>query len=217
MKALLAIAVLIASSSRVAAQTIPDLPRGDAWASFGWQHTDTPEEDDDVYGTRGRTVLAAAGGGVYWLPRLKLELDTSTPTHNAYRRTEHTIAGTVQRYEYSRIDFDRWGMAATQTFDMVSNAWFTPYVGIGAVIAREKREEYLESVVVYDTTSRPVDRPAFVPHELPEQRRTIVRPLAAIGFRTYTSQRVFFRSDLRLVFHGGVESVLVRFGFGLDF
>jgi hypothetical protein len=42
-------------------------------------------------------------------------------------------------------------------------------------------------------------------------------PFAATGFKAYLAQRAFFRSDLRFAFRDGLEDVLLRFGFGVDF
>ena len=37
------------------------------------------------------------------------------------------------------------------------------------------------------------------------------------GFTAYLTQRGFFRSDLKVTLRDGVDEVLLRFGFGVDF
>ena len=46
---------------------------------------------------------------------------------------------------------------------------------------------------------------------------TEVRPFVATGFKAYMTQRAFFRSDVRVGVRDGVDEVLLRFGFGVDF
>jgi hypothetical protein len=69
---------------------------------------------------------------------------------------------------------------------------------------------------VYDPTLRvPLEtRPARTyPRETPRH----TRPFAGFGFKSYMTPRSFFRSDVKLVFRDGIDEVLLRLGFGVDF
>jgi len=217
---ILAIAVLAGTPRAAAAQQAqPTLPRADAWGSFGWQHAH--HDDENSFRTRGsRPVLLTAGGGVYWSPHLRLEVDSGTPTRDVLNYTEHTTVGTVQRFEYAHVIYDRWSLAAAQTYEFLPNAWFNPYVGLGLEMTRQTRKERVDSLFEFDTTSRPPPPGSthFEPtHEDSSERRTRVSPFAALGFKSYVSRRAFFRTDARVAVHSGVDGVLIRFGFGVDF
>jgi hypothetical protein len=43
------------------------------------------------------------------------------------------------------------------------------------------------------------------------------RPFAGLGAKLYMTPRAFFRTDLRVLVDSGVDEVLFRFGFGVDF
>ena len=46
---------------------------------------------------------------------------------------------------------------------------------------------------------------------------TIVRPFAELGFKGYMTRWAFFTGDTRVMFRGGIDEVLFRVGFGVDF
>jgi hypothetical protein len=48
-------------------------------------------------------------------------------------------------------------------------------------------------------------------------RRTIARPFAEIGFKGYMAQQAFVTVDSRVLIRHGIDEVLLRLGFGLDF
>lgn len=210
--------VLVSSGVASAQEPVGTLPRGDAWGSFGWALGRTG--DEDAYLTRGtRRIIGGVGGGVYWSPNLKFEIDTSTPNRHAVSRFEHTSVGTVQTYRYLRTVEDRWGVAAVQQYEFLPNSWFSPYAGVGVEVGRRTREDYLQGVTVYDTASQPgrVSDQFLGEQEIGSERGTVVRPLVTIGFKGYMTRRAFFRSDARVTFHNGVDEVKLRFGFGVDF
>ena len=45
----------------------------------------------------------------------------------------------------------------------------------------------------------------------------LVSPFVSAGFKAYLTQHGFFRSDLKVTLRDGVDEVLLRFGFGVDF
>ena len=207
---LLIVALLATCARGASAQPSPALQRADTWAAFGWHHTDVPD-DAFTYGGRTNRVVGTVGGGWYWSPYLKTEVDTGTPVRTTFYRIEPVTIGNVTVSRYSRIAERSWTFAAVQIVEFLPNAWFTPYIGAGVAATRRTREEYVESVFPVDPVSR---RPLETETE---GRGTVVRPLAALGFKAYLSRRVFFRTETRLAFRSGVDHSLVRFGFGVDF
>jgi hypothetical protein len=102
-----------------------------------------------------------------------------------------------------------------QTYEFLTNAWFTPLVGAGIEVGSEKREKYLEGISVFDSGRQQGSSQERV--ELSSERRSVLRPLAIAGFKAYFSRRVFFRTDGRVAFHNGVTGVSFRLGLGVDF
>src|SRR5436190_21189896 len=140
-----------------------------------------------------------------------MELDVGTPVRTSFYRVQPIVIGNVTTPGYSRTAERSWTLAAVQIVEFLPNAWFTPYVGAGMGSTSRTREEYVESVFLFDPVSR---QPIEAEHE---EHRTVLRPVAAIGFKAYLSRRAFFRTDTRLTLRSGVEHSLVRFGFGVDF
>lgn len=192
----------------------PGLPRGDAWAGIGWHHVSSGEEDTDR-SWDNRRLIGSAGGGWYWSPHFKTEVDAHTTSRSSFYHFEQILTGDQRGTRYSRITYETQTIAAVQTYEFLSNSWFTPYAGAGLAVARQTREEYIEPIVIYDTSGRATR--VQDARELEPERRTLLRPLAAVGFKAYLSRRAFFRTDARLVFRSRLEQVLIRFGFGADF
>ena len=204
---------LVASSAN--AQS-PDLPRADAWGALGWRHG--LYDDEESYSTRdGRNAQASAGAGFYYTPHLKIEFDTGTPTSDTRAGAEQIVNGTIQTFRYVHLTYETWGVGVIQTYDFLTNAWFTPFVGAGIEVGSEKREEYLEGVSVFDLSGRQQGSSSQDRRELSSERRSVLRPLAIAGFKAYFSRRVFFRTDSRVVVHDGVSGVSLRLGLGVDF
>lgn len=44
-----------------------------------------------------------------------------------------------------------------------------------------------------------------------------VRPCLETGFKAYMTPRAYFRGDMRVLVHKGIDEVLLRCGFGVDF
>ncbi len=211
----LAGALVIGSPGMASAQPASDvLPRADAWGSFGWAFDSTPQDND--YRTSGnRRLIAGAGAAVYWAPHFKFEVDTSTKSRGVFSHVED-FTGAVNAFRYSRVEYERWGVALVQTYEFLQNAWFTPYAGAGADIIHQTREEYIQPVTIFDPITRQT-KVVQQEEEIGPEHRTIVRPLAAFGFKAYMSRHAFFRGETRLAFDGGVDEVRIRFGFGVDF
>jgi hypothetical protein len=195
------------------AQTAPDLPKGDGWASFGWQIVN--EFDADPLASYGeQRVIGSAGAGLYWAPRLKLEVDAATTSRSNFNFVEQVPISGQPGIRYSQVRVRTTSAAATQTWELLSNAWFTPYVGGGVEISRLTRETSVQAYSLIGPGRPQIPQP---PESLAPGSDVIVRPLVTVGFKAYLSRRAFFRADSRLTLEPRVEHYLLRFGFGVDF
>ena len=210
-------AVLLEGPSQPAlAQQAPPVTRADLAGYLGWLtvHTgDTePYDSDDWH----NSLFGAIGGGWYWTDHLKTELDFGAGTKATDFRARPLPVDGFPAYEFAERTFSRRALGVSQQYQFYRNAWFHPHVAAGANIVWERTSTYIQPVIVYDDPMRGghVLRP-----ERREGPRTEVRivPFAATGFKAYLAQRAFFRSDLRFAFRDGLEDVLLRFGFGVDF
>lgn len=104
--------------------------------------------------------------------------------------------------------------AATQIYELLSNAWLTPYVGGGVEVSRVARATYIQAFSLVGPTGPGIPEP---PESLKPGSGVIIRPLVAVGFKAYLSRTAFFRTDSRLTLEPRVEHYLLRFGCGVDF
>jgi hypothetical protein len=214
-KALVIAALILGPAPAVWAQQAQPAPRADAWGSFGWVLD--RQRDPDAYRTNGnRRVAVGIGAGWYWASQFKLDVDTNTPSRAVFETYDQVVSGSQSITTDGHEIYDRWGIGAVQSYEFLSNAWFTPYAGVGVDVLRETRHETIESVFISDTTSHTPTR-ITNQHDAAVERRTRVRPLAAVGFKAYMTRRAFFRTDARVAFRNGVDDVRFRLGFGVDF
>jgi hypothetical protein len=104
-----------------------------------------------------------------------------------------------------------------QQYQFFRNVWFHPHLTGGVDLSWEKTERRPEGPLqIFDPVAR---RTEVVPQpeSSVEETELLVRPYAGIGFKAYMSPRSFFRMDMRFVLKDGVDKVLMRFGFGVDF
>jgi hypothetical protein len=95
------------------------------------------------------------------------------------------------------------------------NAWVHPHVAAGVDFNWETSTQFDQPVYRFLVGSQAVFvRPA---QRHPESTDLHVRPFVAAGFKAYMTRRGFFRSDLRVVASDGLDEILLRFGFGVDF
>jgi hypothetical protein len=100
------IAAAVGWPALASAQAAPDLPKGDGWASFGWQivnqfDADTLASYDEQH------VIASAGAGLYWAPRLKVEFDAATTSRSSFNSSNRFLstvspAFAIRRYACGR-------------------------------------------------------------------------------------------------------------------
>ena len=165
-----------------------------------WQHT-------------GLTGVAA---GWYWTDHHKSEIEFGAATEaRAYRSRRIVIEGR-QGSEFIESRYSQRVLSVGQQYQFFRNVWFHPYVGAGANVTFERVTDRTDPTVFSDDVSRTgrVVRPGQV--DGPRQD-VIVTPFVATGFKAYLTQRGFFRSDIKISVRRGLEDVLVRFGFGVDF
>ena len=202
-----------------APEPAPAAGHADFHAVLGWQNL-RMDRDNTFAGPDHNwahaILFGGAGAGWYWTEHLKTQIEAGmgTPARH-YRYRLRTING-FQASEISRVHVTRPSLAISQHYQFYRNAWFHPRVGIGVDLAREKRTEHFEPVWGYDTIGRVTRELAPRRSEGPTSR-FVARPFADLGFKAYMSRRAFFTGDVRLMAHGGVDQVLFRGGFGVDF
>jgi len=96
------IAAAVGWPALASAQPAPDLPNGDGWASFGWQivnqfDADTLASYDEQH------VIASAGAGLYWAPRLKVEFDAATTSRSSFNVVEPVPVNGQPGIRYSQV------------------------------------------------------------------------------------------------------------------
>ena len=194
--------------------------RADFQAVIGWQNLRMDRDDNPFdrpdHNWAHAIMYGGAGVGWYWTEHLKTQLDIGggTPARH-YQYRARTING-FQASEISRIHVTRPSFAISQHYQFFRNEWFHPRLGIGLDLARETRTEHFDPVFGYDSVARISRQLAPARTEGP-RRRLVARPFAETGFKAYMSRRAFFNADVRLMVHSGIDQVLFRAGFGVDF
>ena len=190
------------------------IARVDLTGTAGWLSVDKSElqEYDNWF-----TSAAATGGvGWYWTDNLKTELEFTAGARIARDVYTYEQRGQLQVSRESQFHFGSRRLAVAQLYQFYRNATFHPYVGAGIdvnweSIEREDRpEQIFDPVLRQPVLGAPAER-----H--PKRTDVHTRPFAVLGFKAYMTPRTFFRTDLKFVVDSGVEEVLTRFGFGVDF
>lgn len=208
------VAAAPAAAQQVAARTVP-LVRVDAHGTLGWFNAEAPGPNryDDWY---NRSLFAGAGAGWYWTDHLKTEVEIGATTEAELYSAEPVIlSGRPLHVAFiTRFRTTRLGIA--QHYQFFRNAWFHPHLGAGVDVRWVTTERRDEPVYDYDPVTR---QPRLIRERvhLPAATTRDVRPFAAAGFKAYMTQRGFFRSDVRFGLGEGVDEVVLRFGFGVDF
>lgn len=194
------------------------LPRFDVHGVIGWQNLRQPPVSEfDRYDTWANGIFyGGAGAGYYWTPHLKSQVDFGGGTRGEHYRYRLITSGGQQTAENSRITTRKQSLALSQQYQFFENQWFHPHVGIGVDVGRETETARIEPVFVYDPVAR-VSRQISPARTLGPTHRTVVRPFGEAGFKGYMTTRAFFTTDVRLMVRGGLDEVLFRVGFGVDF
>jgi hypothetical protein len=197
------------------AQTPTPLIRGDVSGLIGWLGV----EEDSAAGYAGNdwhtSLFGTISAGWHWTDHLKAEVDFGAGTESSVYRVRPVVfqGHTTFRPVQSRVSQKTFGIS--QQYQFFRNAWFHPHVAVGANITWAEVTDRLEPLVIY----RPDRPPTAVEPGRTEGPTTdvTVRPFISSGFKAYFTQRGFFRTDLRFAFRDGIDEVLLRVGFGVDF
>lgn len=209
-------ATLILGASRAASAQESAVIRGDVSAAIGWLAAG--QGSNNPYGGRdwAHSLFGGASAGWHWTDNIKTEIDFGGGTEaHAYSTQQVTIAGRPS-YVTTQSRFARRTVGLSLQYQFFHNAWFHPHLAAGANLTWERRTDEIAPIVYYDDVSR---TSRLLENERIEGPQTTLtgRPFVAAGFKAYMTPRTFFRSDLRVAFHGRVDETLLRFGFGFDF
>jgi hypothetical protein len=218
---LLAAAVWLVVSGTAAAQTpAPAAPsRTDFHAVIGWQNLRQQRGIDafSSYNNWANGIFyGGVGAGWYWTEHAKVQVDVGAGTRGRHYRYRQLTVNGIQTSESANVSIQQQSVAVSQQYQFFENQWFHPRVGIGADIARESRTEQFQPVFTYDPVAR-VSRQVSPARTVGPGHRTIVRPFGEVGLKAYMTERAFFTGDARVMFRGGIDEVLFRLGFGVDF
>jgi outer membrane protein W len=210
---ILAIGVTAQAASAHAQDVARPLARVDAWAGFGWHHARLaePGEYDEWYHS---SVAGTLGAAWYWTEHLRTEIDVGATSRGRVYFFEPAFADPQVTGRYGWIRHRTRAVGVTQHHQFFRNAWFHPYLGVGVDVIREAEDEHIEPVLAFDRVGRST---VLEPARDESTTRTLVRPAASLGFKTYLTRRAYFRTDARIGLRRQIEDVIVRFGFGVDF
>jgi len=214
--AVFAASIPAAASAQASAPSVA-LPRRDITFTVGWQNGNGTrfgaQDYDEWYHD------AAYGGAIagwHWTDHVKTELEVgTTSTSDFYTYRQVNVLGTLT-YQSSEVTVRTHRLAIGQQYQFYRNAWFHPHVTAGADLLWERTTEEIDAITTFDQATRTtrVLRPAS---ERGPDTAFRVNPYAEVGFKAYMSPRAFFRSDMRFTIRDGVDQVLLRLGFGIDF
>jgi hypothetical protein len=207
---------LLATSSVLAQDRPPArLAHADVFGSIGWFNADKGElvEYNDWY---NRSVFGGGTAGWYWTNHLKTEVDIGATSRARVYSYDTFFIGNTPTTRASEFYFKTRRIALSQQYQFRDNTWFHPHLAAGVDFTAEGIEQEDEPVFTFDQATRTT---RLVSPELihPERTEWHTRPFIAGGFKAYMTPRSFFRTDMRFVFKDGVDEVLLRFGFGVDF
>jgi hypothetical protein len=216
----LAAAVWLLGAAVASAQEPPKTPltRADIHLVVGWQNLHQPQPVDERYSNDwiNGIFFGGVGAGWYWTDNLKTQVDFGAGTRGRQYRYEPFVVGGQTTGRSSQLHVQQQSVAIAQHYQFFRNQWFHPHVGAGVDIARETTREVYDPVYVFDQVAR-VSRQVLPPRTEGPEHRVIARPFGEAGFKAYMTRKTFFTSDMRLMFKSGVDEVLFRFGFGVDF
>ena len=157
-----------------------------------------------------------AGAGWHWTDHHKTQVDYGAGTRGEHYRYRAISINGAQGSEISRVKVQQQSLAISQQYQFYRNQWFHPRVGLGVEFARESQTQRFEPVSVYDPVLR-VSRLIAPARTEGPTHRLVVRPFGELGFKAYMTRRAFFTTDMRLMARDGIDEVLFRLGFGIDF
>ena len=215
----IAAAAWLAASGLAGAQEPSRAPltRADTHFVIGWQNLNKEQPGPEAFNNWVNGIFyGGAGAGWYWTDHLKTQVDFGAGTEGKQYRYEPIVANGQTTASSLRFHVRQQSVAVSQQYQFFRNQWFHPHVGAGVDIARETTKEEYSAIFIFDSVTRSSRQLAPPRNEGPEHR-TIARPFAEVGFKAYMTRRAFFTADSRLMYRKGLDEVLFRLGFGIDF
>jgi hypothetical protein len=188
-------------------------PRADVSGTLGWLGVDK----NTSFGSFRwhQTLFGSAEAGWYWNDHLKTEVDFGAGRERTHYTNRQLVINGLPAFETTESTFSRRVLGISQQYQFFRNAWVHPHVAAGVDVTFERVTDVRRPIVVFD---RPGPGRVLEPERVEGPRTDVkVAPFLATGFKSYLTPRAFFRSDLRVGGRRGIDEVLVRFGFGVDF
>ena len=208
--------VLVAAMAPAAFAQSRQVIRGDAAGTFGWLAVATRSSEPYHNRDWAHSLFGAGSVGWHWTDNLKSEIDFGAGTEaQSFDTTQVTTTGRIS-YVSTQSRFARRTIGLSQQYQFFHNAWFHPHLAAGANFTWERRTDEIGPIYAYDDVTRTTRLVELLRTEGPRTTFS-VNPFVAVGFKAYLTERTFFRNDLRVAFHDGVNETVVRFGFGFDF
>lgn len=188
--------------------------------SFGAKRAEASE-----YNPWTQSLFASAGGGYYWTDHLKTEIAVGAAGRaEVYGSESAGLPASPLSSIYLEHAYRGVAVSVGQSYQFGRNAQFHPFVAAGVDIERVQHEidRPAQSVVIYARSpSNPqivnvIDRIA-IPALTRTETAVTIAPYVAAGFKAYFTERGFFRSDLKVGTRNGIDRVIWRAGFGIDF
>jgi len=161
------------------------------------------------------SLFAAATAGWYWTDHLKTELELGAGTETTAYRSRRIVIDGRPTSEFVESRYVRRRVGLGQHYQFFRNAWFHPYVAAGANVSFDDITDRTHAVVTYGPA--PGNTRVIEPERIDRRSTVVVSPFVSAGFKAYLTERGFFRSALEVTLRDGVDEVLLRFGFGMDF
>jgi len=218
---LLQAAVLVLWTTPAFAQTAPPaerpLTRADLSGSLGWFNASKADLDSSPYNDwYGRSLHGGVAAGWYWTDHLKSEIDVSGTTNaRLYGYPPVVIGGHPGNTAVEYVIGTR-KLAVTQLYQGLRNQWVHPYAGLGVEMTWERITEHHGPTFIFDPVVR-TTRQVLPERTIGPRTDLVARPVGSLGLKAYVTSRAFIRGDLRIAFRGGIDEVLLRCGFGVDF
>ena len=170
-----------------------------------------PYADNDWHSS----FFGGLGAGWYWTDHFKTEMDFGAGTESRVYRATPIAIGTSSSFVTTESRVSQRTLGISQQYQFFRNVWFHPHLAIGANVSWEKITDEISPLVIYSPSAPP--RQVQPGRTEGPRTETTVRPFIGTGFKAYFNERGFFRTDIRFAFRGGLDEVLVRAGFGIDF
>lgn len=218
LRAALVAALLPAAASAQTVTLQPENPaRWDVAVNVGWLGANKADIAPEWNGWTDAAAVDASVG-YHFTKHLKIELGVGTSGEASITIVEPLAepVGSWPPYQTREHRFRSSTVTGGVTYQFLENAWFHPFVGAGVAVIheRERARAQLGQFFFRDAFTR-IQLPS-----LPEIDRTVTtaHPYGALGFKAYASERVFFRTDLRVSASTEfARSVEWRAGMGIDF